>query len=129
MEHLGAIHAFISMDSPQYAKRVVDRLTRRSEQIGLFPLSGRTVPEAGYPQIREVIEGPYRIVYHIKADQIDVIALQSTARNARLGARATANKPFAKIQEPHRRGAALFLLCVRVQLRQPKSCMILSVSR
>jgi plasmid stabilization system protein ParE len=26
-------------------------------------------------QIREVIEGPYRIIYHIKPDQIDVLAV------------------------------------------------------
>jgi len=32
-------------------------------------------------QIREVIEGPYRIIYHIKADQIDVLAIVHGARN------------------------------------------------
>jgi plasmid stabilization system protein ParE len=73
--HLSAIHAFISRDSPGYAQRVIDRLTRRSEQIALFPLSGRAVPEAGLAQIREVMEGPYRIVYYIKPDQIDVVAI------------------------------------------------------
>jgi len=73
--HLAAIHAFISVDSPEYAQRVVDRLTRRSEQIARFPLSGRSLPEAAFPQIREVIEGPYRIIYHIKPDQIDVLAV------------------------------------------------------
>ena len=26
-------------------------------------------------QIREVIEGPYRIIYYIKPDQIDVLAV------------------------------------------------------
>jgi plasmid stabilization system protein ParE len=33
------------------------------------------VPEFEARQIREVFEGPYRIVYYIKADQIDVIAV------------------------------------------------------
>ncbi|MGH9844088.1 MAG: hypothetical protein ACREEM_35605 [Blastocatellia bacterium] len=32
------------------------------------------------PQIREIIEGQYRIVYHIKADQINVIAVLHTAQ-------------------------------------------------
>jgi toxin ParE1/3/4 len=73
--HLTAIHTFISRDSTVYAQRVVDKLTRRSEQIATFPLSGRMVPEAGFPQIREVIEGPYRIIYYIKPDQIDVLAV------------------------------------------------------
>lgn len=54
---------------------MVDRLTKRSQQIGTFPQSGRIVPEAEHPQIREVLEGPYRIMYHIKPDQVDVIAV------------------------------------------------------
>lgn len=74
-EHLDAIYAYIAKDSPEYALRMVDRLTRRSQQIADFPLSGRTVPEYEMEQIREVIEGPYRIIYHIKPDQIDVLAV------------------------------------------------------
>jgi len=73
--HLDAIYAYIALDSPEYAKRVIDRLTRRSQQIADFPLSGRRVPEYDADQIREVIEGPYRIIYHIKPDQIDVVAV------------------------------------------------------
>ena len=73
--HLDVLYAYIAQDSPAYAKRLVDRLTRRSEQIGLFPFSGRGVPEYDIGQVREVIEGPYRIIYHIKPDQIDVIAV------------------------------------------------------
>jgi addiction module RelE/StbE family toxin len=73
--HLDAIYAYIAQDSPQYALRMVDRLTRRSQQIADFPLSGRKVPEYEADQIREVIEGPYRIIYHIKPGQIDVLAV------------------------------------------------------
>lgn len=73
--HLDAIYAYIALDSPAYAKRMVDRITRRSQQIADFPLSGRKVPEYDMDQIREVIEGPYRIIYHIKIDQIDVVAV------------------------------------------------------
>jgi toxin ParE1/3/4 len=46
--HLDSLYAFIARDSPEYAKRMVDRLTRRSQQIAEFPLSGRKVPEYGY---------------------------------------------------------------------------------
>ena len=54
---------------------MVDRLTRRSQQIAKFPFSGRRVPEYDVDQIREVIEGVFRIIYHIKSDQIDVLAV------------------------------------------------------
>ncbi len=78
--HLDAIHAYIARDSSTYAKRMVDRLTRRSQQIADFPLSGRMVPEYEMDQIREVIEGAYRIIYYIKPDQIDVLAVVHGSR-------------------------------------------------
>jgi len=74
-DHLRAIHAYIAKNSPQYAQRVVDRLTRRSQQIAEFPLAGLEVAEFGVPQIRQVLEGPFRIIYYIKPDQIDVLAV------------------------------------------------------
>ncbi len=80
-DHLDAIYAFIAKDSPGYALRMVDRLTRRSQQIADFPLSGRKVPEYEMEQIREVIEGPYRIIYYLKPDQIDVLAVIHGAQN------------------------------------------------
>jgi plasmid stabilization system protein ParE len=73
--HLDAIYDYIAQDSPEYAKRVVDRLTRRSQQIAEFPLSGRRVHEYDSDQVREIIEGSYRIIYYIKPDQIDVLAV------------------------------------------------------
>ena len=81
-QHLAAIHAYIAQDSPDYAIRLVDRLTRRSEQMADFPLSGRPVHEYEMDRIREVIEGTYRIIYHIKPAQIDVVAVLHCARNA-----------------------------------------------
>jgi len=80
-DHLDAIHTYIAQDSPEYALRMVDRLTRRSQQIADAPLSGRRVPEYDMDQIRQLIEGSYRIIYHIKPDQIDVIAVLHGARN------------------------------------------------
>ncbi|MBL3591642.1 MAG: type II toxin-antitoxin system RelE/ParE family toxin [gamma proteobacterium endosymbiont of Lamellibrachia anaximandri] len=74
-QHLDAIYAYIARDSKTYALRTVDRITRKSQQIRAFPLSGRQVPEYDIDQIREVFVGPYRIIYYIKSDQIDVIAV------------------------------------------------------
>jgi len=73
--HLDAIHAYIAQDSAEYATRTIDRLTRRSQQIADFPLSGRRVPEYDMDQVREVIEDPYRIIFHIKPEQIDILAI------------------------------------------------------
>jgi plasmid stabilization system protein ParE len=73
--HLLGIYEYIARNSPVYAKRVVDRITRRSEQIAEFPFSGRKVPEYEAEDIREIIEKPYRIIYRIKSDQIDILAV------------------------------------------------------
>ncbi|MFN7908346.1 MAG: type II toxin-antitoxin system RelE/ParE family toxin [Microcystis sp.] len=81
VNHLSAIYNYISQNCPQYAQRLVERLTRRSEQIANFPFSGRLVPEFETEQIREVIEVSYRIIYYIKPEQIDVIAVLHAARN------------------------------------------------
>ncbi|MDZ8023679.1 MAG: type II toxin-antitoxin system RelE/ParE family toxin [Nostoc sp. DedQUE01] len=75
VENLSAIYTYIAQTSPQYAARIVDRITRRSEQIANFPLSGRIVSEFETEQIREVIEGSYRIIYYIKPEQIEVLAV------------------------------------------------------
>lgn len=45
------------------------------EQIAAFPASGRMVPEFEREEIREVIEGSYRMIYYIKPEQIDVLAV------------------------------------------------------
>jgi toxin ParE1/3/4 len=74
-EHLLAIYEHIAQDAPLYARRMIDRLTKRSEQIAACPRSGRMVPEYEAPDIREVIERPYRIIYRIKTDQIDILAV------------------------------------------------------
>ena len=73
--HLLAIYEYIAQDSSLYAQRMVDKLTRRSEQIADFPLSGRMVPEYEAEDIRELIEKPYRIIYRIWPDRIDVLAV------------------------------------------------------
>ena len=73
--HLANIYEYIALNSPVYAKRTVDKITRRSEQIANFPDSGRKVPEYDTKDVRELIEYPYRIIYRIKPDQIDVLAV------------------------------------------------------
>lgn len=80
-EHLDGIYCYIARDSVLYAKRMVDRLTKRSIQIADFPFSGREVPEYRLKQIREVIEESYRIIYYIKPDGIDVLAVLHCAQD------------------------------------------------
>ena len=75
IRHLTNIYEYIALNSPTYARGMVDRITLRSEQISTQPLSGRKVPEYEAEDIRELIEKPYRIIYRVKQDQIASIAL------------------------------------------------------
>jgi len=68
------------LNSPTYAKRRGDKITRRSEQITDQLLAGRNVQEYQTDDIREPIKKSYRIIYRIKPQQIDVVAVIHAAR-------------------------------------------------
>jgi len=74
-QQLRAIHDYIADDAPVYADQIVNELTDRSAQLGNFPHSGRRVPEYDAPDIREVIAAPYRLVYRINTDKIDILSV------------------------------------------------------
>jgi plasmid stabilization system protein ParE len=73
--NLRGIYEFIAETSPLYAQRTVDRLLVRARQLEDFPESGRTVPELERVDVRELIEGPYRILYHLRSDEAHVLAI------------------------------------------------------
>ena len=80
--NLKAIHDYVAQTSTEYACRIIDRLTKRSIQIASFPSSGRMVREYELNEVREVIEGSYRIIYLIKEeeDQVEVLAVIHSSR-------------------------------------------------
>jgi toxin ParE1/3/4 len=77
---LRAIHEYISTDSEFYANRFVDRLIDTVEGIQEFPRKGRVVPEFNNPDIREVIVGPYRVVYRIYSGFVGVVRIHHSSR-------------------------------------------------
>lgn len=72
---LKLIHDYIAHDAPLVAPQVVERLLARSRQIGETPYAGRQVSEHQREDLREVLERPYRIIYRILPDRIDVITV------------------------------------------------------
>lgn len=70
-DDLQAIYDFIERDSPHYARLVVEEIISIIDRLQRFPKMGRIVPERSREDLREVIKGPYRIVYKVdKAVQI-----------------------------------------------------------
>ena len=72
---LRLIHDHIAKDAPLVASQVVVRLLQRSILIGDLPSSGRAVPEYQREDVREVLERPYRIIYRVLPDRIDIITV------------------------------------------------------
>lgn len=72
---LAAIYERIEADSPRYAVAVVDRITRRTTQIAVFPRSGQMVPEYQREDVREIIEYSYRVLYYVGGSVVSIIAL------------------------------------------------------
>lgn len=70
IDDLSAIGDYISESSEKYAKLTVKKLYDRTEILKTFPLAGRIVPEKSAENIRELIEGNYRIIYEIAPDNI-----------------------------------------------------------
>ncbi len=77
---LDAICGYIAADAPRAAKALERRLVLRSRQIGKFPQSGRKVPDYDRDDVRELIEGSYRLIYLIKADHVDVLTVMHCAQ-------------------------------------------------
>ena len=61
--------------SPHHAQRVVEGLFELGVAIIAHPLAGRIVPELGDPQVRERFFYSYRLIYEIRADQLEVLAV------------------------------------------------------
>lgn len=78
--HLAGIYQYIQRDAPFYATQTIDKLTRRVEQLIDHPRSGRIVPKYDDENMRELIVRPYRLIYRIKPDRIDIIAVFHGAR-------------------------------------------------
>ena len=72
---LAAVAEHVSLSSPVYAEHLVDRIARRLDQARDLPESGRVVPEFARPEVRELIEWPYRLVYRVHPDAIEILSV------------------------------------------------------
>ncbi len=80
-QHLQRIYDHIEPQSELYAQRMIDKLVLRADGLGDFPEMGREVPEYEDPNVRELLVSPYRIIYVVRKNRIDIIGVIHTARN------------------------------------------------
>lgn len=77
---LFSIRAYIARDQPARADDMIRRILARCQLAARHPLGGRRVREYDHEAIREVIEPPYRIIYRVDVDAIDVLAVMHSRR-------------------------------------------------
>ncbi len=76
------IAEYISKDSVTYAKRQVLKIRNRTVVLKRQIHSGKIVPEIENPEIRELIEGSYRIIYKIISEErVDILTVHHSARD------------------------------------------------
>lgn len=81
---LNNIHDYIASDSPFYGEKTVESIFARINQLGLFPESGRIVPEFEDSRLREILEGNYRIIYRTKNRKIYIVRIHHSSRMLKL---------------------------------------------
>jgi toxin ParE1/3/4 len=81
------IQAYISKDSPVTARKVAERLLRRSLELAKPLPTGRRLPEYPDDELRELLERPFRIIYRVLPKQIEIVTIkhyrQKLPRNPR----------------------------------------------
>lgn len=75
------IQRYIAEDSPAYARPFIEHLLRATRHLPKFPHSGRAMPEANDPAIREVIYQGYRIIYRVTPECVEVVTVVHGSRN------------------------------------------------
>jgi addiction module RelE/StbE family toxin len=73
---------FISKDSVNYARLQVLRIRERTNVLKIQAFIGKVVPEIDNYNIRQLIEGNYRIIYKVVSKQrIDILTIHHSARD------------------------------------------------
>lgn len=80
LRSLAEIHSHISTDSETTAHQIVDGILRWGDRLSQFPRLGRIVDRYDHPEIREAIEKPYRIVYRIHSESVQIIDVFHSAQ-------------------------------------------------
>jgi addiction module RelE/StbE family toxin len=82
LNDLKEIFKYIARDSKKYAKFQVIKLTARVKILKSYPETGKMVPEYTHPDVRELVEGNYRIIYKIvSSSQIDILTVHHSSRD------------------------------------------------
>ena len=75
---------YISVDSPQNALEILEKIRQKASSLYTLPERGRIVPELqgqGIFQYRELVIPPWRLMYRIAEREIFVMSVIDSRRN------------------------------------------------
>ncbi len=67
------IAEYISSDSPRAGKKMIRQIHDRLKKLVYFPKSGRMIPEINDLSLREIVVGPYRLMYRVQENKVVVL--------------------------------------------------------
>ncbi|RIK76475.1 plasmid stabilization protein [candidate division KSB1 bacterium] len=70
-----ALEQLVEIDGSARANEFVERLIKRGQSLARFPYRGRIVPEFSQPEIREIFEKSYRIIYRIHKARVEILTV------------------------------------------------------
>jgi plasmid stabilization system protein ParE len=80
VQRAGEAAAYIARDSPAAARRWVAAVFDAAAGLRTHPRRGRSVPEVGRPEIRELFVGSHRLVYRVDTDRIAILTVRHMRR-------------------------------------------------
>ncbi len=75
LEDIASIAEFIERDSVFYAEQVVERIVDLGAELPIHPKLGRIVPELHDPNVRERFIYSYRVIYELRDEAIEILAV------------------------------------------------------
>jgi toxin ParE1/3/4 len=83
-EDLLSVIEYIARENPLQASKIFGEIKKRAESLRAFPDRGRVVPELqdqGITPYRELINGPWRIMYRVSEDIVYVLSVLDSRQN------------------------------------------------
>jgi toxin ParE1/3/4 len=84
LDDLDAIAGYIAFDKPGAAKRLMQRVFARVEQLAVFPQSGGKPQDLSGTPYRQLVIPPLRVFYRVDAGKVYIVYVMRSERPFRL---------------------------------------------
>lgn len=76
IDRVTEIAEYIAFDNPVAAQNWVEKVFEKIKALESSPQLGRVVPEIERDEIREILYGNYRIIYHCSVQKISILTVR-----------------------------------------------------